>query len=123
MITMANNDRYREVYSTERGALCAACGNPRSACSCASERRALIRGDGDVKVRRETKGRGGKTVTTISGLALTKDELRKLLSDFKRLIGGGGTEKDGILELQGEHCDLVLHELGKRGIKAKRAGG
>jgi translation initiation factor 1 len=86
-------------------------------------RKGEIRGDGNVKVRRETKGRGGKTVTTVTGLALTKDGLRTLLSDLKRLVGGGGTEKDGALELQGDHCDLVLAELAKRGIKAKRAGG
>lgn len=82
-----------------------------------------IRGDGNVKVRRETKGRGGKTVTCISGLALNKEELKALLSDLKRQIGGGGAEKDGVLELQGDHCELVVAQLEKRGIKAKRAGG
>jgi len=82
-----------------------------------------VRGDGDVKVRRETKGRGGKTVTTISGLALTRDQLAELLSALKRVVGGGGTEKDGVLELQGDHCEVLISHLAKRGIKAKRAGG
>jgi translation initiation factor 1 len=76
-----------------------------------------------VKVRRETKGRGGKTVTTVSGLALNADEIKTLLSELKRRLGGGGALKDGVIELQGEHCELVIEELVKRGIKAKRAGG
>jgi len=80
-------------------------------------------GDGNVKVRRETKGRGGKTVTSVAGLALSADELKVLLSDLKRRHGGGGAIKDGVIELQGDHCDSVIAELAKRGIKAKRAGG
>jgi translation initiation factor 1 len=119
---MTDDYRYREVYSSEHGTVCQFCSNPRASCSCASKRDSEIRGDGNVKVRRETKGRGGKTVTTVTGLALTRHGLRSLLSDLKRLVGGGGTEKDGILELQGDHCKLVLAELLKRGIKAKGAG-
>lgn len=114
---------YREVYSTDRGALCSGCGQPAKLCSCAADKRARIVGDGNVKVRRETKGRGGKTVTSISGLALNTDQLEALLSDLKRRHGGGGALKEGIIELQGDHCDSVISELAKRGIKAKRAGG
>jgi translation initiation factor 1 len=82
-----------------------------------------VKGDGNVRVRRETNGRGGKTVTTIAGLALNQVELQTLLKDFKRVCGAGGSIKDGVIEIQGDHCDLVLRELGRRGIKAKRAGG
>ena len=114
---------YREVYSTVHGAVCDSCGRPTSICSCARDSRQRVIGDGNVKVRRETKGRGGKTVTTISGLAMNRDELQKLLSDLKRRIGTGGSEKDGVLEIQGDHCDPLIEELAKRGIKAKRAGG
>ena len=82
-----------------------------------------IKGDGNVRVRRETNGRGGKTVTTITGLALNQIDLQVMLKDFKRVCGAGGAVKDGTLELQGDHCDLILRELDRRGIKAKRAGG
>jgi translation initiation factor 1 len=74
-------------------------------------------------VRRETKGRGGKTVTTITGLSLNKEQLKELLSALKRRIGSGGAEKNGVLEIQGDHCDVVIQELAKRSIRAKRAGG
>jgi translation initiation factor 1 len=114
---------YREVYSTESGAVCRGCGKAQSRCSCASDKRAAIAGDGNVRVRRETKGRGGKTVTTVSGLALNGDQLRELLSFLKKRNGVGGSVKDGVLELQGDLCESVLEELSRRGIKAKRAGG
>lgn len=117
------NSDYREVYSTERGAICAVCGKPSKSCSCSADKRARVIGDGNVKVRRETKGRGGKTVTSIAGLALNENELKALLSDLKRRHGGGGALKDGVIELQGDHCDSVIAELAKRGIRAKRAGG
>jgi translation initiation factor 1 len=114
---------YREVYSTDKGAICPECSRSLSKCSCRSDRNQQIVGDGCVKVRRETQGRGGKTVTTISGLELNREQLKALLSDLKRLVGAGGSEKDGVLELQGDHCELVLADLAKRGIRGKRAGG
>ena len=114
---------YRVVYTTEEGTLCPTCKRPKAKCGCAEAKRLAVRGDGNVRVRRETNGRGGKTVTTISGLALNQSELQALLKDFKRVCGAGGALKDGVLEVQGDHCDLVLRELDKRGIKAKRAGG
>ena len=89
----------------------------------ADARKLEVRGDGNVRIRRETNGRGGKTVTTIAGLAMNHVELQGLLKDLKRVCGAGGATKDGVLELQGDHCDLVLRELAKKGIKAKRAGG
>lgn len=120
---MSPSERYREVYSTERGALCPDCSKSKVSCSCKEREHQKVQGDGNVKVRRETKGRGGKTVTTISGLALNRNELKAMLSALKRLVGGGGAEKDGVLELQGDHCDVVIAELAARGIRAKRAGG
>ena len=89
------NSDYREVYSTERGAICAVCGKPSKSCSCSADKRARVIGDGNVKVRRETKGRGGKTVTSIAGLALNENELKALLSDLKRRHGGGGEPGQG----------------------------
>lgn len=117
------SDEYREVYSTVTGPICPGCGRAENACSCADDKRKEVKGDGNVKVRRETKGRAGKTVTTIAGLAMNEDQLKALLSDFQRVCGCGGAVKDGVLEIQGDHCDLILAQLGKRGIRAKRAGG
>lgn len=114
---------YQVVYTTEDGAVCPECKRPKSKCSCAENRKLAVRGDGNIRVRRETNGRGGKTVSTISGLPLNQGELGTLLKDLKRLCGAGGSVKDGVIELQGDHCDLLLRELGKRGFRAKRAGG
>ena len=122
-MTKPKDAAYREVYSTDRGAICAACLRPTTQCSCQHDSQQRVRGDGNVRVRRETKGRGGKTVTTVSGLALNRLQLAELLAAIKRRLGTGGAEKEGVLEIQGDHCDTVLDELGKRGIKAKRAGG
>lgn len=86
----------------------------------------------DVRVRRESKGRGGKTVTVATPLVLTRDDASKLLADWKRLCGGGGALKASKtqsgdpcfeLEVQGDHADKILAELLKAGYKAKRAGG
>ncbi|AVK24363.1 translation initiation factor SUI1 family protein [Pseudomonas aeruginosa] len=74
-------------------------------------------------MRRETKGRGGKTVTTISGLPLAGDALKELASALKRRCGTGGSLKDGVVEIQGEHVELLIDELLKRGFKAKKSGG
>lgn len=122
-MTKAKESDYRVVYTTEAGALCPECKRPRAKCGCAEARKLEIRGDGNVRVRRETNGRGGKTVTTIAGLALNQTELQSLLKDLKRVCGAGGALKDGVLEIQGDHCDLILRELGRRGVRAKRAGG
>ena len=116
-------DEYRVVYTTDSGALCPECKKPKAGCVCAERRRTAVVGDGNVKVRRETAGRGGKTVTAVSGLAFNQGQLESILKDFKRLCGAGGTLKDGVLEIQGDHCDLILKDLARRGIKAKRSGG
>ncbi|MBF3269723.1 stress response translation initiation inhibitor YciH, partial [Pseudomonas aeruginosa] len=67
--------------------------------------------------------RGGKTVTTISGLPLAGDALKELASALKRRCGTGGSLKDGVVEIQGEHVELLIDELLKRGFKAKKSGG
>lgn len=119
----SKDPQQRVVYSTEHGTICGGCNKPQLKCSCSKDARGAVIGNGNVRVRRETKGRGGKTVTSISGLAMSQDALTLLLKDFKRLCGTGGALKDGVLELQGEHCDQVLQELANRGIRAKRSGG
>lgn len=81
------------------------------------------RGDGVVRVRREVKGRRGKTVTTIEGVPLADAELRALGSELKRRCGTGGSVKDGVIEIQGDHRDSLVAELEARGYTVKRAGG
>jgi len=79
--------------------------------------------DGVVRVRRETGGRGGKTVTAIHGVPLSAAALTALASELKRRCGTGGTAKDGVIELQGDHCDTAVESLRARGYTVKRAGG
>jgi translation initiation factor 1 len=81
------------------------------------------KGDGIVRVRRETQGRGGKTVTTVSGTGLPSDELLELASDLKRRCGTGGSVKDYVIEIQGDHRAAIVAELEKRGFTVKLAGG
>jgi translation initiation factor 1 len=81
------------------------------------------KGDGIVRVRRETKGRGGKTVTTVEGVPLPGNALRDLASELKRHCGAGGTIKDGVIEIQGDHREAIVAELSRRGFSVKRAGG
>ena len=71
----------------------------------------------------QTKGRGGKAVTLIKGLALDADALNTLGKQLRSACGSGGTVKDGVLEVQGDLCDRVIAELVTRGFKPKRAGG
>ncbi len=79
--------------------------------------------DGVVRVRRETGGRRGKTVTVIHGVPLPAASLTQLASELKRRCGSGGTAKDGVIELQGDHCDAAVEALRERGYTVKRAGG
>src|SRR6185369_1384383 len=67
--------------------------------------------DGVVRLRREVKGRGGGTVIVISGVPLADAELKDLAGTLKRRCGCGGTAKDGVIEIQGDHRDLLLQEL------------
>lgn len=116
------NDR-RVVYSTGRGSICPDCGNPVSACRCGEKKSPASRGDGVIRVRRETKGRGGKTMTTISGVPIDEPGLEELASKLKRHLGTGGAVKDGVIEIQGDRVEVVIAELAREGFKAKRAGG
>jgi translation initiation factor 1 len=109
------------VYSTDAGRHCPVCSRPLAECCCAQAQSAPT--DGIVRVRRETKGRGGKTVTTISGVPLAAEALKALASELKKRCGCGGGLKDGVIEIQGEHVQLLLDELLKRGYKAKKSGG
>lgn len=79
--------------------------------------------DGTVRLRREVKGRGGGTVIVITGVPLDGAALKELAGGLKKRCGCGGTVKDGVIEIQGDHRDLLLTELQTRGYRVKLAGG
>ena len=110
------------VYSTHHGAMCPTCRKPVAACACRAAP-GMPAGDGIVRVGRETKGRKGKGVTIITGVPLHGPALEALGSQLKKRCGSGGTVKDGTIEIQGDHRDLVVAELEKLAWKVKRTGG
>jgi len=114
----------RLVYSTDSGRICPDCHNPVAACRCQQQRRQQSKpGDGIVRLRRETKGRKGKGVTLVDGLPLSADELAKLAKVLKNRCGSGGTVKDGIIEIQGDHRATLQSFLQEAGYQVKLAGG
>ncbi len=106
----SRNDKI--VYSTGVGRIAPPQDKPRT-----------LHGDGIVRVRRETAGRGGKTVTAIHGVALADSKLKELAGELKRLCGTGGSVKDGAIEIQGDHRDRIVAALEQRGYTVKLAGG
>jgi translation initiation factor 1 len=109
------------VYSTDGGRTCPACRQPLAQCTCKAN--GAVLGDGVVRVSRETKGRGGKSVTLVKGLALDAAALAVLGKQLRAACGAGGTVKEGVIEVQGDHCDLVMEALRKLGHQPKRTGG
>lgn len=110
------------VYSTGLGRTCPDCRNPVAACRCRTGH-PPPKTDGVVRVGRETKGRKGAGVTLVTGVPLGGGELAALAKALKQRCGSGGTLKDGVIELQGDHRDLVVTELQTRGWTVKRVGG
>lgn len=74
-------------------------------------------------LHRESKSRGGKTVTLVKGLVLSDDDLKSLAKQLKQVCGTGGTFKDGVIEIQGEHREKIAEVLKQMGYKVKIAGG
>lgn len=111
----------RVVYSTDRSLVCPVCRGPIGRCACAAE--VPPKGDGVVRVRREVNGRGGKTVTVVTGVLLGKSALADLAGELKKRCGTGGTSKDGVIEIQGDHRDTVVEALRAKGHTVKLAGG
>lgn len=114
-----NNSRL--VYSTE-GTDCARCGRDLRKCQCEA---AAPRppSDGIIRLRRETKGRKGKGVCLVTGLDLPEEEIKALAKKLKALCGTGGTVKDGVIEIQGDHRETLLAALKKQFKNVKLAGG
>jgi translation initiation factor 1 len=112
------------VYSTGIGRICPGCRRPAEQCVCKKADGKPLRPDaGTVRVSRQTQGRAGKAVTVISGLPLHGEALEALATELKRRCGSGGTVRDGLIEIQGEHRDRLVAELIRRGYAAKRSGG
>ena len=111
------------AWSSNKGRMCPTCGWPLDDCRCSSNRKQQIKGDGRVRVSRETKGRGGKGVTLVTGLPLDEAALKALAKQLKQRCGTGGTVKVGVIEIQGDHRDVLVEALKKLGYEAKRAGG
>jgi translation initiation factor 1 len=110
------------IYSTHHGSMCPKCRRPMTSCTC--EREAPPRGDGIVRVGRETKGRKGAGVTVVTGLLLGAAELAEMASRLKKKCASGGTARDGVIEIQGDHRDRLVEELKKLGFTdVKKAGG
>lgn len=105
-----------------RKLLCPKCKQLKKTCTCTSEQPAPSKST-VVRVGRETKGRRGKGVTTISDLPLDETGLTELATKLKNRLGTGGTVKDGRIEIQGDHRDGIVAELEQIGYRVKRAGG
>jgi len=110
------------VYSTGVGRMCPRCSRPVDRCSCRQDTIAAP-GDGIVRIGRETKGRKGKGVTVVTGISLPAAELEALATRLKKRCGSGGTVRAGVIEIQGDHRDLLVAELDRLGFKVKRSGG
>ncbi|MDX1285788.1 MAG: translation initiation factor Sui1 [Draconibacterium sp.] len=118
-------DNSRLVYSTETGKICTSCQKPVSKCTCKKQKsksQKVMKVDGIIRVQREVKGRKGKTVTTVFGFDLDDKELKDLAKQLKRRCGTGGSVKDGIIIIQGDHGKALLSELKKQGYTAKLSG-
>jgi translation initiation factor 1 len=132
----------RLVYDSDlaQPGKCPTCGKRRDRCSCGQARRATapsaspavanLPKDGVVRILRDRKARGGKTVTLIAGLSGTPSALAQLTSELKRMCGTGGTLRDpsagsgqAVIEIQGDHRERLQAELVKRGYTVKLAGG
>lgn len=109
------------VYSTELGRTCPACRQAVAQCTCSAAARPA--GDGVVRLRVERKGRGGKQVTVVSGIPLQDAVLLPLAKQWRQACGSGGTVKDGVVEIQGDHAERLLPLLQAQGWTVKRTGG
>ena len=112
----------RLVYSTDTGRICPDCRQPTASCVCGQARAPTPPTDGIVRVSHETKGRKGKGVTLIKGLGLDADALALLAKQLKASCGSGGTVKDGVIEIQGDHREVVVAAMLKQGRTVKRSG-
>ena len=76
-----------------------------------------------IYLHRDSKGRGGKAVTLVKGLVLSEPDMKELGKKLKQLCGSGGTVKDDVIEIQGEHREKIAEALKRMGYRVKIAGG
>lgn len=119
---MKHNRSSNLVYSTETGRTCPKCEQPKNQCRC-KKGGSQPKGDGIVRLSRQTKGRKGSGVTLVTGIPLAGEELKKLAKTLKQVCGSGGTIKDGIIEIQGDHRQVLADRLKQMGYTTKVAGG
>ena len=119
------------LYSTDgrtvmdrRSARCSDCQRPLAGCVCKNrQQKHTGLNDGTVRVARDRKQRGGKTVTVVTGLPGDAAALAEIAGMLKRLCGSGGTVKDGVVEVQGDHREQIATALRAHGHQVKLAGG
>lgn len=109
---MMNDDNSRLVYSTDTGRIKQEEVKPQRA-----------KGDGVVRIQRQTSGRKGKGVCLITGVDLDDAALDKLAAELKKKCGCGGSVKEGVIKIQGDKRDLLKQLLEAKGMKVKLAGG
>ena len=112
----------RIVYSTGIGSLCPNCRRPLRECVCPKGAPGAAK-PSTIRVGREIKGRAGKGVTTVAGLPLSSTDIESLATRLKKRCGSGGTVREGVIEIQGDHRDVIVAELIQQGWPAKKSGG
>src|ERR1700735_737478 len=110
----------RIIYSTGIGSLCPNCRRPVRECVCPKGIPGAAK-PAAVRVGREVKGRAGRGVTAVAGLPLVLFDIEPLAAKLKKRCGSGGTVREGVIEIQGDHRDVIVAELIKLGWPAKKA--
>lgn len=113
----------RVVWDSSLGGDCQRCRKPLRKCRCAEQVAAAVRPSGDGFVRLQRELRNGKPVVVVTGLPLRADELQAVAKALKQRCGTGGTVKDGVIEIQGDHRDAIRAWLEQQGHRVKLAGG
>ncbi len=116
----------RLVYTTEFGQVCPKCQKPVSKCACKKKKPKVQlenEQNGIIRIRREVKGRKGKTVTVIYGFTFDQGDLKTLAKQLKQQCGTGGSVKDDMIIIQGDHREKLMKLLNDQGHKVKLSGG
>ena len=111
-----SKDEHRTVWTSDQGDLRKNESGARKTISLPPQQQTIY-------LHRDSKGRGGKTVTLVKKLVLSEADMHELAKKLKQVCGSGGTVKDDLIEIQGEHRDTLVAELSNRGYTVKKAGG